>query len=568
MTDFRNILAIFSKLSGVSEAKTSAKKFLTEGKPKEKGEYYSEYDTDSGLHCVFHTDKGNGKAYASYSSAAEAKAAADKKNKKTDESNEKTSRLKEIFEALAVGQKPMPVIGKVGDTQKAGTGFLNINDPSPSGQAMQKAMGDMAASGKAQIVMPNSQAPRPGTQMGQPTQATQSPQNANQPVNSQQKVATVQPTTQVTGKASDAGYPKTSGATANGGGASNNLMREEDHEDIGGSDNGDDALEQIKALLGNDTAEEGPKVEDHDILGKIRDIIASDDGSEDTTIEEPKEVEMEVDEESVPQYMNEKSKDKTKSKYTSSRAEDNVNHIHIHHNGEKIGSVVKNHNGKYQVKMNGSSMKGMTHHANAKDAAKEVIDRHKKKSTVDEAQSSLPPGIKDKLHKVVQDNLSSGASYLTNRIMDLLAVELTKPLEEADIPSSQVDMGAGLGAGRSETTLETKKPAQVASKTNWKPSDKKPEAKKASPLPKADEKQTKAGWNNIPVKENETTLEGQKSAKRKNMDRRKGIPKEFQTNYDAKPKREHKNGKMVSIYPTYGETDKEKVNTNKKKADK
>ena len=87
----------------------------------------------------------------------------------------KSSSLKDVFENLASGQKPMPVVGKQGDTQKTGAGFLNITDTSPTGQAMQKALGDLAAQGKAQIVMPTQpgQAPAPGqpAQAGQPAPA-------------------------------------------------------------------------------------------------------------------------------------------------------------------------------------------------------------------------------------------------------------------------------------------------------------------------------------------------------------------------------------------------------------
>jgi hypothetical protein len=70
-------------------------------------------------------------------------------------------------------QKPIPVVGKQGDTQSTGAGFLNINDTSPAGQAMQKALTDLAAQGKAQIVVP--------TQPGQQPQATAAGQpNPNQ----------------------------------------------------------------------------------------------------------------------------------------------------------------------------------------------------------------------------------------------------------------------------------------------------------------------------------------------------------------------------------------------------
>lgn len=82
----------------------------------------------------------------------------------------------ELHEALAPGQKPMPVVGKQGDTQNTSTGFLNITDTSPTGQAMQKAMSDLAAQGKAQIVVPN--------QTGQQSTGTIKPGNVPSPTGS------------------------------------------------------------------------------------------------------------------------------------------------------------------------------------------------------------------------------------------------------------------------------------------------------------------------------------------------------------------------------------------------
>lgn len=70
----------------------------------------------------------------------------------------KPSRLKDIFESLSVGQKPLPVLDKENGQKQAGAGFLNITDNSPSSKAIQKAVGDLAATGKAQIVMPNQNA--------------------------------------------------------------------------------------------------------------------------------------------------------------------------------------------------------------------------------------------------------------------------------------------------------------------------------------------------------------------------------------------------------------------------
>lgn len=85
--------------------------------------------------------------------------------------------LKSVFEAMVAGQ-PIPVVGKQGDTQQTGAGFLNITDPALQG--LGKALGDLAAQKKIQMVVP--------TQPGQ------------QPNNQQQNQQTIKPQSGVTGQ--------------------------------------------------------------------------------------------------------------------------------------------------------------------------------------------------------------------------------------------------------------------------------------------------------------------------------------------------------------------------------
>ncbi len=66
----------------------------------------------------------------------------------------KPTRLKDIFETMVSGQ-PIPVVGKQGDTQQTGAGFLNMTDTSPAAQALGKAVGDLVGQKKLQIVVPN-----------------------------------------------------------------------------------------------------------------------------------------------------------------------------------------------------------------------------------------------------------------------------------------------------------------------------------------------------------------------------------------------------------------------------
>ena len=86
----------------------------------------------------------------------------------------KPASLKDVFENMAM-QRPIPVVGKQGDTQETGAGFLHVTDNSPAAQALSNAFGDLASQGKAQIVMPTS-----GQKTGQQTQQTKPTGQAGQ----------------------------------------------------------------------------------------------------------------------------------------------------------------------------------------------------------------------------------------------------------------------------------------------------------------------------------------------------------------------------------------------------
>lgn len=104
------------------------------------------------------------------------------KNSKLTESEPASSKpiensksLKDWFNQLNEENKPIPVVAKQGDTQSTGAGFLNITDKGPAGQAIVKALGDLAGQKKAQIVVPTTQ------------------QKVGQPATQQQTTATAQP---------------------------------------------------------------------------------------------------------------------------------------------------------------------------------------------------------------------------------------------------------------------------------------------------------------------------------------------------------------------------------------
>ncbi len=87
----------------------------------------------------------------------------------------KPASFKDVFENMAMQKQPIPVVGKQGDTQETGAGFLHVTDNSPAAQALSNAFSDLASQGKAQIVMPTA-----GQQSGQQTQQTKPTGQAGQ----------------------------------------------------------------------------------------------------------------------------------------------------------------------------------------------------------------------------------------------------------------------------------------------------------------------------------------------------------------------------------------------------
>ena len=87
----------------------------------------------------------------------------------------KPASLRDVFETMVSGQ-PIPVVGKQGDTQQTGAGFINMTDNSPAAQALGKAVSDLVGQKKLQIVVPNQPgAAKPGTTPA-PAGATGQPQ--------------------------------------------------------------------------------------------------------------------------------------------------------------------------------------------------------------------------------------------------------------------------------------------------------------------------------------------------------------------------------------------------------
>ena len=96
--------------------------------------------------------------------------------------------FKQLDEALAPGQKPIPVVSKQGDQTQTGAGFINITDQSPTGKALQTALSSLSPQ-QAQIVVPNQQSQqKPQNQQNQggatkstmPTSSTQGQQQMSE----------------------------------------------------------------------------------------------------------------------------------------------------------------------------------------------------------------------------------------------------------------------------------------------------------------------------------------------------------------------------------------------------
>lgn len=120
-----------------------------------------------------------------------------KQKKKGDMPKKPTTKhtLKDWFDhydkkllAEMMTQQPLPVVGKEGDKTSTQVGFLHVDDQSPAGQALQKAIGTLGQEKKAQIVMPVTQQAT-GTQQPQQNQQVQQSSTSGGATNAQpQKV--------------------------------------------------------------------------------------------------------------------------------------------------------------------------------------------------------------------------------------------------------------------------------------------------------------------------------------------------------------------------------------------
>jgi hypothetical protein len=336
--------------------------------------------------------------------------------------------LRDVFETMAAGQKPIPVVGKEGSTQQTGAGFLNITDPALQG--LSKTLGDLAAQKKIQMVVP--------TQPGQ------------QPV---------------------AGQPNQAGATGQPQ-PGQQAMHEKDEGKPGKN------FAKIAKSAGK---RYGSKAAGERVAGAVRAKLAKQGKLEEEQLDE-------LSPETMLKYRN--------------KADDDANSAHATGDDARFDKRVKGVMSANRLLRNkktneGAKVDRMVKHiaktereaGKSKDKAEDIawatankrgyLDNKNKKKTNESSETEYkvlgqydaktskgydtrPVSVKVKAasEKEAKELAKEKLAHNHKNYRPTKVETLSKKVEEADIPSSQgIDTrGAGLGAGRSATTLEGKKP--------------------------------------------------------------------------------------------------------------
>jgi hypothetical protein len=329
----------------------------------------------------------------------------------------KPATLKDIFENMS-SQKPIPVVGRQGDTQQTGAGFLNINDTSPAGQAMQKALTDLAGQGKAQIVVPT-------TPQDAPAQAGAAG------VRAVQQVGQGQPMQQKVQETSHG--EKTINTSFGNETGDYDVEVSYDFDDYGdieitGVVNIDDGEDMYDVLSGADLDKLKTDVE--------MQLQADRDDEGDYRYELSRDKLDELSKKTLGNYINKANNDSVSRgiEYGFSRdKKDSLSALEKLPNRTKgIDRAVDKLTGKAKVPANeGAKVDRMVKH----------IEKSEKKS--------------GKSKEEAED-----IAWATANKRGMLDNKNKKKVKEGDIaPTSSIDTrGAGLGAGRSQTTLEGKEP--------------------------------------------------------------------------------------------------------------
>ena len=287
--------------------------------------------------------------------------------------------FKQLDEALAPGQKPIPVVSKAGDQSQTGAGFINITDQSPTGKALQTALSQLSPQ-QAQIVVP--------TQSGQQNQQ-------------QNKGGATTSTTQTSASQSQQNQQQN--------------QQQVSEDDLDERDEGKPGKNFAK-IAKKAAKEYGSKAAGERVAGAVRAKLAKQGKLE--------EVDM-------------------------GQAERGMRKSTPHTGGynvvDKAGKVISTHKGQRDAMQ--AALKNDDYSVKAiKEGAK--VDRMVKHIAKSEREAGKS---KDKAEDI---------AWATANKRGMLDNKNKKKVKEADIPSvAGVDTrGAGLGAGRSEKTLESKKP--------------------------------------------------------------------------------------------------------------
>ena len=313
----------------------------------------------------------------------------------------KAETLKDVFESIA-GMKPIPVVGKEGSSQETGAGFINVTDPAL--QNLGRTIGDLAAQKKLQIVVPTA------------TQTT----------------GTVKPTATPGGQGQAMGAGKTMAEDG-----INEKWGEETK--VSPSEKGKYAGKNKAELTKqyNKLKASGPHKKGSPEYSKMRELSFAIRAKSDWgKVQESQQVDEKFASQQQAKLMYAAAGDKDVAKKTGV--------------SQKVAKeFIKKSHGQ-----NVSKLPKKVDEAHTGDEAEKKFNKYNAKELdymLDRAYGRSKPGD---AHKQKRAGQAKNAAY------NIMWRKKYGDLEEGDIPStSGIDtMGAGLGAGRSMTTLENVNP--------------------------------------------------------------------------------------------------------------
>lgn len=405
--------------------------------------------------------------------------------------SDKPASLKDLFETMAVGQKPIPVVGKEGSNQQTGAGFLNVTDPALQG--LGKALGDLAAQKKIQMVVPTQPGQQPAgqqqqQQQGQPNQAgaTGQPQPGQMQMKEKDEGKPGKNFAKIAKSAGNRYGSKEAGVRV-AGAVRAKLAKQGKLEEVEKADR----EEPIKRSSAYTRKRPDDREEDHYDYGRGRardDKMFGEGANEEHLVElSPKTLHSYSgkalraglaarDYEVANKRM--KGANLAQAKLHPDQYKNSPLKAKVPANeGAKVDRMVK-HVEKSERKLGKSKDKaediawatankrGMLDNKNKKKVKESAETEYRVLGTYDAKTSkgydTRPVSVKIKAasEKEAKELAKQKLAHNHKNYKATKVETLSKKVEEADIPSSQgIDTrGAGLGAGRSTTTLEGKKP--------------------------------------------------------------------------------------------------------------